>query len=107
ADTPQAPQPPRGGAAQPAPALSADAAFEAFAQHFLDDFLQRQPTRATRAGDHRFDAKWPDVSAQGDANYHQWLEDTRAALGRLPREGLSEQNQIDADILDERLRSEL
>jgi len=102
---PVAPPAPAGGEARPAP--SADVAFDAFANRFLDELLQRQPTRATRVGDHRFDAQWPDISPQGEAAYHKWLEETRAALGRLPHDGLSEQNQIDADILDERLRSEL
>jgi uncharacterized protein (DUF885 family) len=100
-----APPAPAAGEAKPAP--SADVAFEAFANRFLDELLQRQPTRATRVGDHRFDARWPDISPQGEAAYRKWLEETRAALGRLPHDGRSEQNQIDADILDERLRSEL
>jgi uncharacterized protein (DUF885 family) len=90
---------------QPAPApLTPDQVFDGFAQRFLDDFLKRQPALATRVGDHRHDATWPDISAQGDAGFRAWLEDTRAALARLPRDGLSEQNQIDAAILDDQLR---
>ena len=111
---PRAPAPPpasspplgsmtRGGNPGPG-AQTADQAFDAFAQRFLDAFLQRQPTLATHVGDHRFDAAWPDVSAQGEASYRAWLEDTRAALAKLPRDGLSEQNQIDAAILDDQLR---
>ena len=113
--TPRAPTPP----AAPAPAAaadtrppagdaaSADRAFEAFAQHFLDDYLRRSPISATHAGDHRYDAMWPDISVQGDASERTWVEETRAALAKLPRAGLSEQNQIDAEILDDRLRFEL
>lgn len=85
-------------------AAAADQAFEAFAQGFLDGYLQRRPTDATGAGDHRFDGKWPDISAQAEASNRAWLEDTRAQLGKLPRDGLSEQNQIDAEILDDHLR---
>jgi uncharacterized protein (DUF885 family) len=96
--------PPPASEAKPGGAQSADQVFEAFAQRFLDEFLQRQPTVATHAGDHRHDATWPDISAQGDASARKWLEDTRAALAGLPREGLSEQNQIDAAILDDQLR---
>jgi uncharacterized protein (DUF885 family) len=91
------------GTPRPA-AQTADQVFDGFAQRFLDDFLKRQPTLATRVGDHRHDATWPDISAQGDAGFRAWLEDTRAALAKLPREGLSEQNQIDAAILDDQLR---
>jgi uncharacterized protein (DUF885 family) len=87
-----------------APVASADQAFEAFAAQFLDDYLRRWPTDATQAGDHRFDGTWPDVSAQGEASERAWLEATRGALARLPRAGLSEQHQIDAEILDDQLR---
>jgi uncharacterized protein (DUF885 family) len=108
---PAATEPP----APPAPATndapkrgpSADQAFEAFAQGFLDGYLQRAPADATQAGDHRYDGTWPDVSVQGEASTRKWLEDTRAALGKLPRDGLSEQNRIDAEILGDHLRSRL
>lgn len=83
---------------------SPDQTFEAFAQSFLDAYLQRSPADATQAGDHRFDATWPDISVAGEASHRKWLEDTRAALARLPHGGLSEQNQIDAAILDDHLR---
>lgn len=89
----------------PAPAAeSPDHAFEAFAQRTLDAFLRRFPTDATQAGEHRHDATWPDVSAQGDAGDRAFFNDTRAELARIPRDQLSEQNQIDAAILDEQLR---
>ncbi|HEX8107200.1 MAG TPA: DUF885 domain-containing protein [Kofleriaceae bacterium] len=105
AGSPQGATPP---AAQPVdPAASPDQAFAAFAQHFLDEMLRRSPTFATHAGDHRHDDRWPDVSVQGQATDRSFLEETRAALARLPRERLSEQNQIDAAILDERLRATL
>src|SRR5262249_56307792 len=87
------------------PVASPDQAFAAFSQHFLDEMLRRLPTFATHAGDHHHDAAWPDVSVQGEAAERAFLEDTRAALARMPRDRLSEQNQIDAAILDERLRS--
>jgi uncharacterized protein (DUF885 family) len=91
-------------AAAPAPA-SPDRAFEAFAQHFLDELLRRSPALATHAGDHRYDAAWPDISSQGEADQRAFLQDTRAELAKLPQGQLSEQNRIDAQILDERLRS--
>ena len=103
APPPASPPPASEGAPGPA-AQTADQVFDGFAQRFLDDFLKRQPTLATRVGDHRHDATWPDISAQGDATFRTWLEDTRAALARLPRDGLSQQNQIDAAILDDQLR---
>jgi uncharacterized protein (DUF885 family) len=104
--SPSAGPPPRAPAPQPVdPAASPDQAFAAFAQHFLEEMLRRSPTFATHAGDHRHDARWPDVSAEGDAAERAFIADTRAALAALPRDRLSEQNQIDAAILDERLRA--
>jgi len=111
----EAPAPTTATATPPAPATkgapsaaaSADQAFEAFAQRFLDGYLQRAPADATQIGDHRFDGMWPDLSEQGQASTRKWLEDTRTALGKLSRDGLSEQNQIDAAILDDRLRSSM
>src|SRR5882672_263847 len=107
---PSAPAGPPPSATAPAPrpvdpAASPDQAFAAFAQHFLEEMLRRSPTFATHAGDHRHDARWPDVSAQGEAAERAFIADTRAALAALPRDRLSEQNQIDAAILDERLRA--
>jgi uncharacterized protein (DUF885 family) len=96
---PPAPPPPSGP-----PQASPDQAFEAFAHHFLDEYLRRAPVDATGAGEHRYDAMWPDISASGEASTRAWLGETRAALGKLPRAGLSEQNQIDAEILDDQLR---
>ena len=91
-------------AAPVAAAPSADAQFEAFAQRFLADYLARNPVEATGAGEHKYDDRWPDVSREGDAAMTTWLEATRAALAKLPRNGLSEQNRIDAAILDDALR---
>jgi uncharacterized protein (DUF885 family) len=89
------------------PAMTADSpdrAFEAFARRALDDYFRFVPDDATQAGEHRYDATWPDVSVEGEARFHRFLDDTRAALARLPRDRLSEQNRIDAAILDDRLR---
>jgi len=89
------------------PAISADQAFEAFAARFLDEYLRRSPGDATQAGDHRFDGTWPDISAKGEASQRAWIVETQAALRALPREGRSEQNQVDAAILDDQLREAL
>ena len=88
----------------PAPAPSGDAAFEAFAARALDGYFRHSPEEATQAGEHRYDGTWTDVSTAGEAATHKFLEDTRAELARIPRDQLSEQNQIDAAILDDQLR---
>jgi uncharacterized protein (DUF885 family) len=102
---PVQPAPDPGPAPGPAaPAQNADRAFDALAQRYLDDYFRLSPDEATGAGDHRFDATWPDVSAAGEAAYRKFIEETRAALAALPKDQLSEQNRVDASILDDRLR---
>ena len=91
--TPVAPPPPG------APAVDPDAAFAAFEQQFLAEYLRRGPDGATTLGEHRYDARWPDISVQGEADNRKWLADTRAALAGQPVAQLSMQNQIDAGIL--------
>jgi uncharacterized protein (DUF885 family) len=88
------------------PAPTADQQFEAFAHDFLEATLRREPTDATQLGDHRYDGTWPDISAAGEAATRTWVADTRARLAQLPKNGLSEQNQIDAQILDAQLREQ-
>ena len=100
--SPAAPAPPSGAPAAGG-AASADQAFEAFAKQALDDYFRYVPDDATQAGEHRYDATWPDVSVQGEARFHKFLDDTRAALARIPRDQLSEQNRVDAAIFDDRL----
>jgi len=96
--------PPTAAAPAPAAAPSPDQAFEAFAQQALDGYFRHAPDDATIEGEHRYDATWPDVSVEGEARYHKFLDDTRAALAGFPRDKLSAQNRIDAAILDDRLR---
>jgi uncharacterized protein (DUF885 family) len=106
APVPSAPAPATSASAPATPgaASAPDRDFEAFAQRTLEEYFRRMPEEATQAGEHRYDATWPDVSVQGEASLHKFLEDTRAALAKIPRDRLSQQNQIDAAILDDRLR---
>jgi len=91
-------------AAPPAPAPAAptdDQRFAAYADRFLADYLRLAPVDATIAGEHRWDATWPDVSPAGDAKLHGFLEQ---ALAAIPKGTLSQQNQIDAMLLADRIR---
>ena len=106
-DTPAVPEPTAPTNPPPPAAPTADQQFEGFAKDFLAGYLKRSPTEATQAGDHRYDGQWADLSKAGEADYHKWVDDTRAALGALPHDGLSMQNQIDAQILDDQLRAAL
>jgi uncharacterized protein (DUF885 family) len=77
-----------------------DGAFAALASRFLHDFLAHEPTLATSVGMHDFDDKWPDRSADGDAELLRFLQETRAAVAAIPKGSLSRENAIDARILE-------
>ncbi len=62
---------------------AADAQLEAFFRRYLDAWFEQQPSDATGLGDHHFDAKLEDLSAESRA---KWIERIRRALADLPRE---------------------
>jgi uncharacterized protein (DUF885 family) len=101
APPPVAPAPPPPIA--PAPPPAPDAAFEAFARRFLDEYLKRAPADATQQGEHRYDGNWPDISVAGDASNRKWLADTKAELATVARDQLSLQNQIDAATIEDQV----
>ncbi len=82
---------------------AANADLAAVTARFLSGYLKRSPTVATGAGNHAYDAAWPDVSASGDTEVLAFVETTRAELARIPRAALGEQEQIDAKILESQL----
>jgi uncharacterized protein (DUF885 family) len=100
-------RPPTTPPAPPMQPSTSDHAFEQLAQRFLDGYLQRAPVDATQAGEHRYDSTWPDVSVQGDAAMHAFLENTQKQLAAIPRDTLGEQNKIDAQILEDQLEGQL
>jgi uncharacterized protein (DUF885 family) len=84
-----------------------DAAFTAFATRFLAEYLERSPVAATEAGEHRYDAKWPDVSVEGDKKDRIFYEGRLKELGGIPRDKLGEQNRVDHALLENILRGRL
>ncbi|MBK8252241.1 MAG: DUF885 domain-containing protein [Polyangiaceae bacterium] len=82
---------------------AADEALQTFMARFLDEFLERQPTQATQAGDHRFDSKWPDISKEGDAAYREFAASKLKELSAFNDADLSLQNRIDKEILTTQL----
>src|SRR3954471_10871617 len=76
-----------------------DAGLVEFFQSYLDRSFRDEPLSATRLGDHRFDDRLDDLSAEARAGY---LERDRRALAELPmrvdRTKLSRDARIDFDI---------
>ena len=85
-------------------ASSSDARLRAFAVRFLGEFLEKNPARATEAGEHRFDGRWPDVSAQGEADERRFIEARLRDLAAIPAAELSAQERVDRELIENTLR---
>ena len=69
------------------------------AREYLDDRAERHPDAATGLGDHRFDARLPDPSAQALAAERRALDGWAARLAALDRGALSAEHQVDAAMM--------
>jgi len=79
--------------------MSTDAEFAQLAREYLDDRAERHPDAATGLGDHRFDARLPDPSAQALAAERSALDGWAARLGAIDRGDLSAEHQADAAMM--------
>ena len=99
APPPAAPPPAAVTAAPAPPPASEDQVFEALAERFVARDLELDPVNATTSGDHHHDGQWPDLSVAGDRARTAAYAEISAALATIPRDELSAQHQIDAQIL--------
>jgi uncharacterized protein (DUF885 family) len=79
--------------------MSTDAEFAGLAREYLDDRAERHPDAATGLGDHRFDARLPDPSAQALAAERRALDGWAARLAALDRGALSAERRVDAAMM--------
>jgi uncharacterized protein (DUF885 family) len=79
--------------------MSTDAEFARLALEYLDDRAERHPDAATGLGDHRYDARLPDSSAQAMADERHALDGWAARLDALDRGALSAEHQVDAAMM--------
>src|SRR5262249_19750698 len=77
-----------------------DDAFERLAGQFLAGWLAREPVRATEVGEHRYDSRWPDLGAQGEAQARAFLAATRRELGAHPRDALGQEARVDHALIE-------
>jgi len=95
-----------GPAASTAAAAPADPAFDALAAEMLDGYARLNPVTATYLGDHRFDAEIEEGGAAGRAARNAFRDRVLANLGAIDRAALSPDRQVDAAMLDNRMRYE-
>jgi uncharacterized protein (DUF885 family) len=79
--------------------MSADEEFTALADEYLDDLAQRHPDVATGLGDHRFDDRLPDISADARAAERRALDGFAAQLDALKAGSLAPEHQVDAAMM--------
>jgi uncharacterized protein (DUF885 family) len=79
--------------------MSTDAEFAQLAREYLDDRAERHPDAATGLGDHRFDARLPDTSAQAVAAERSALVGWAGRLAAIDRGALSAEHRVDAAMM--------
>ncbi|MGH3153459.1 MAG: DUF885 family protein, partial [Streptosporangiaceae bacterium] len=77
----------------------ADLEFARLASEYLDDLAERHPDTATSLGDHRFDDRLPDLSADALADERGALDGWAARLDALDDGALSAEHRVDATMM--------
>ncbi|HKT04443.1 MAG TPA: DUF885 family protein, partial [Rugosimonospora sp.] len=73
--------------------------FVPIAERVIDALLETDPALAASAGDHRFDDRLPDLSADGVAREVAMLRDASAALSQVDYEVLDAAERVDHAVL--------
>lgn len=81
--------------------------FVTLAEQVVDTLLAADPVRARWAGDHRADARLPDLSDEAIDHRVADLQHASNALAEIEDEGLSEQDNVDRQLLASEVDSEL
>jgi uncharacterized protein (DUF885 family) len=68
-------------------------------QAFLDAFVELEPVAATSIGDHRYDGRWPDVTADGRRARLAFIEHWSGVFGALAATDLTRDEAIDRDLV--------
>lgn len=82
---------------------SPDREFAKLASEFLARYLELNPVTATQLGDHRFDARWPQVGPEAEKQLRDFVGSTRSRLDAIAADKLDSSNRIDAAILRNQL----
>src|SRR5688572_6418985 len=80
-------------------ASAADARFMHLAKDVIEDLLRERPEAATQLGDHRYDDRLTDYSAEALARREETLRRQLAEFERIDLESLTGANRTDAEIL--------
>ena len=84
-------------------AATADAQFEALANKFISELLERNPEWATQLGNHRYDNRLSDYSQTGVQKNREFAQSYLKQLNQMDFGKLSRVNNVDARIMRENL----
>ena len=87
--------------------FDADGKFSELSKRWLDGWMQLNPIAATQLGDHRFDSEVDDLGAAGRQKAVAFSRQVLAELDTIDAGRLSRENQVDASILRNQLRSDI
>ena len=79
--------------------MSTDAEFAGLAREYLDDRAERHPDVATGLGDHRFDGRLADPSAQARQAERRALDGWAGRLAAIDEGALSAEHRVDAAMM--------
>jgi uncharacterized protein (DUF885 family) len=103
----QAPSTPEATQATATAPSKADAQFAELTKAWLDGWLRLNPVAATQIGDHRFDAEVDDLSEAGRQAVIDFSKKRLAELDAIDTKTLSRENQVDALLMRNQLRSDI
>src|ERR1700685_4500593 len=97
------------GLVECSPALGADAPspFAAFVDDYFNAYFDARPSRGTAAGLHQYDDRLEDGSAGAVKKRIEAVKSFQARLEKLRAETLTEDEAIDDEVLDGRIKAEL
>ncbi len=84
----------------------AETTFAALADHILDNLLAREPVWASSLGDHRFDSRLPDSSAEGIEETLSTIDHALLAIDQVDDAALGTASAVDLEILRSRLTAQ-
>ena len=84
----------------------AETNFAALADHIVDGLLARHPVAATWLGEHRYDGRLPDLSAEGIDETLTMIDQALSAIDQLDDAALGTVASIDLEILRTQLSGE-
>lgn len=89
------------------PLRAGDNDFDRLAKEYVDEFPALHPVSATLLGDHRFDGEVDEVSEAGRRQEVDFCRRYLTRLAAISRDDLSRDRQVDAELLQQQLRSTL